>query len=94
MEKVMANGFSDASKAGIAVLQRLDKVRLEPQMCPWCKVRPADEVDHIMARANGGTNSAFNGMYICAVCNRRKSAQPLDDWMDHVRRTYTNPQIE
>jgi len=90
----MSNGFSDATKAGIAVLQRLGGVRVEPQVCPWCKVRPADEVDHITARANGGTNSVFNGMWICVVCNRRKSAQAVEDGLDYVKRTYNIVDVE
>jgi hypothetical protein len=82
---------SGATKAAVAVLQRIGKVNLEGEVCPWCKIRPADEVDHIEARANGGANSAFNGMWICGVCNRRKSARPLEDWIDLVRVPRPNP---
>jgi HNH endonuclease len=78
------DGFTDATKVGIGVLQRLGKVSLGGELCPWCKVRPADEVDHIEARANGGNNSIFNGMWICRACNRRKSASDLEDWIEFV----------
>jgi hypothetical protein len=82
----MSNGFSDATKAGIAVVQRLGGARLDIELCPWCKLRPADEVDHIQAKANGGSNSVFNGMYICKPCNRQKSAMLLEDWIELVRK--------
>jgi HNH endonuclease len=73
--RVDRGGFSDATKAAVAV--------------PfggraWCKIHSADEVDHIEARANGGGNSVFNGMWICGVCNRKKSARELEDWIDYV----------
>jgi hypothetical protein len=76
----MTNGFSDATKAGIAVLQRLGKITTEPEMCPWCKIRPASEFDHIEAKSNGGNHTAFNGMFICRVCNITKRAMSIEDW--------------
>ena len=76
------------------VLQRLRKVRLEPEVCPWCKVRPAAEFDHIEAKANGGNNTAFNGMFICWSCNSRKSAMFVEDWLAYVRETYKVMDVE
>jgi hypothetical protein len=87
-------GFSDATKAAVAVLQRINKVTLDGEVCPWCKVRPADEVDHIEARANGGGNLVWNGMWICGVCNKKKSARPLGDWISLVRKTEGITDIE
>jgi HNH endonuclease len=80
-----SNGFSDATKTAIAILQRVGKINLTGEICPWCKLRPADEVDYIEAKSKGGANSPFNGMWICGTCNRKKSAQPLEDWIDYVR---------
>jgi hypothetical protein len=69
-------------------------VGLDVELCPWCKLRPADEVDHIEARANGGDNSVFNGMYICKVCNLKKSDMPLEDWIQFVRKRENVTDIE
>jgi hypothetical protein len=90
-----SNGsFSDATKAAVAVLQRIGKVNLDGEICPWCKVRPADEVDHIEARKNGGANSVWNGMWICGDCNRKKSASPLERWLDRVREEHGVSDVE
>lgn len=77
-------GFSEAAKAAIAVLQRLNKISLAPEMCPWCKIRPASEFDHIEAKANGGSNTPLNGMFICNPCNNKKRAVSVEDWKDYI----------
>src|SRR5262249_40444081 len=78
--------FSDATKAGIAVLQRLGKLKLSPEVCPWCKINPASEFDHILAKANGGKHTVFNGMFICRSCNAKKRAMSMEDWKEYVRK--------
>jgi hypothetical protein len=79
------NGFSEPTKAAVAVIQRMGKIILNGEMCPWCLFLTGVVVDHIEPKARGGNNSAFNGMWICSVCNRKKSAQPLERWLDQVR---------
>jgi HNH endonuclease len=82
----MSNGgFSEPAKAAIAILQRLGKISLEPELCPWCKIRPASEFDHIEAKANGGSNTPFNGMFICSLCNRKKRAISVEDWIEYIK---------
>ena len=40
--------------------------------CAYCGAK-ATEIDHIVARANGGTNSTYNLVASCKSCNRKKS---------------------
>ena len=40
--------------------------------CVYCRVRFSTEVDHILPRARGGSNSWFNLVGSCAKCNRAK----------------------
>jgi hypothetical protein len=80
------NGFSEPTKAAIAMLQRQGLIRVSAEMCPWCKIRPASEYDHIEAKANGGNNFPTNGMFICYECNRRKSSWSIEDWMTYIKK--------
>lgn len=48
--------------------------------CQYCGRRPPDvllEVDHITAKANGGTDDRENLTTSCFACNRGKGAVPL-----------------
>ena len=40
--------------------------------CVYCGAK-AEEIDHIVPRANGGTNSPYNLVASCRVCNQMKS---------------------
>ena len=80
------SGFSEPAKTAIAILQRLGKIGIGPEMCPWCKREEASEFDHIEAKANGGNNTAFNGMFICSPCNRKKRAMSVEDWVSYIKK--------
>lgn len=62
---------SAADKGGNTRLWR--KIRLEvlerdAYRCHWCGAK-ADQVDHLLARANGGGDSLDNLAAACAACN-------------------------
>ena len=40
--------------------------------CVYCGVK-ADEIDHVIPRSNGGTNSTYNLVAACRSCNEKKS---------------------
>jgi len=49
--------------------------------CQYCGRTPPEvilELDHIIARANGGTDDISNYITACFDCNRGKGAVPLD----------------
>lgn len=45
--------------------------------CAYCRVGPAEEVDHIRPRALGGADDLRNYLAACSPCNRMKSARLL-----------------
>lgn len=47
--------------------------------CVYCGAK-ATEVDHIVPRANGGTNSVYNLVASCKNCNKNKSNLSLKDF--------------
>ena len=47
--------------------------------CSYCGAK-ATEIDHIIARANGGTDSTFNLTPACSSCNKKKSNLSLKDF--------------
>ena len=42
--------------------------------CQYCRTNDANHVDHIIARANGGTSDLDNLTLGCASCNMAKGA--------------------
>lgn len=58
--------------------------------CGYCG-QHATHVDHIVAKANGGTDDDSNLISACASCNLAKGAKVLvrtayydPEWIDHV----------
>lgn len=58
--------------------------------CGYCG-REATTVDHIVARANGGTDDESNLISACNPCNGRKGAKVMvrtayydPDWLDGI----------
>lgn len=47
--------------------------------CSYCGAK-ATEIDHIIAKANGGTNSTFNLTPACRSCNQKKSNLSLKEF--------------
>jgi HNH endonuclease len=47
--------------------------------CVYCGA-PAQEIDHVVPRANGGTNSTYNLVASCKACNQMKSNLALKDF--------------
>lgn len=54
-------------------------MRRDGYLCQVClaggKYRPADEVDHVIPKAQGGSDDPCNLRAICAPCHRIKSAK-------------------
>lgn len=52
--------------------------------CAYCDTPNIPlEVEHILARANGGTNRASNLTLSCRRCNQAKGAQPIEAFLIH-----------
>lgn len=47
--------------------------------CLYCGA-PAQHVDHLIARVEGGTNDLWNLVSSCAFCNQSKNASPWMNW--------------
>ena len=56
--------------------------KLQGGKCGYCREvisSEAEQIDHIVALANGGTNNRTNVQLLCASCNRRKARRdPID----------------
>jgi len=68
---------------------RLSVLDRDNHQCAYCG-REATEVDHIIAKANGGTDDTHNLVAACKPCNGRKSDNPLirNNWYN--KRWLTN----
>ena len=47
--------------------------------CVYCGAK-AEEIDHVIPRSNGGTNSTYNLLASCRACNQMKSNLSLKDF--------------
>lgn len=83
MSKYSSRG-TDWARVRARVLARDDST------CAYCG-REATTVDHIIAKANGGTDDESNLISACSPCNGRKGAKVMvrtaffdRDWLSHV----------
>ena len=56
--------------------------------CVYCGAQ-AKEIDHVIPRANGGTNSTYNLVASCRACNQMKSNLSLKDFGKKMNRDYS-----
>lgn len=47
--------------------------------CSYCGAK-AEEIDHIVPKSKGGTNSSYNLIPTCSSCNKKKSNLSLEDF--------------
>lgn len=68
---------SQWNKTRLMILER------DNYTCAYCG-REATEVDHILAKANGGTDEPSNLVAACKPCNGLKSDKPLvrTNWLN------------
>ena len=57
--------------------------------CVYCGAK-AEEIDHIVPRANGGTNSTYNLAASCRVCNQMKSNKTLKEFGKIMNKDYSH----
>lgn len=57
--------------------------------CVYCGAK-ATEVDHIIPRANRGTNSVYNLVASCRACNKKKSNLSLKDFGKLMNKDYSH----
>ena len=57
--------------------------------CVYCGAR-AEEVDHVVPRSNGGTNSTYNLVAACRRCNEKKSNLSLKAFGKLMGRDYSH----
>ena len=57
--------------------------------CSYCGEK-ATEIDHIIARSNGGTNSTFNLTPACRSCNEKKSNLSLKEFGKLMNKDFSN----
>jgi len=60
---------------------------LEGSSCTYCGA-PAETIDHILARASGGSNDRDNLAPACNRCNKRKQDLPLEVFIRRLREEY------
>lgn len=73
-------GTESASKRGYGTAWRklrLQAMRRDHWLCQPCqakgRVTPATECDHVIPKANGGTDTLNNVQGICAPCHKAKT---------------------
>ena len=57
--------------------------------CVYCGAK-ATEIDHIIPRANGGTDSTYNLVASCRACNQMKSNKTLKEFGKLVGKNYSH----
>ena len=57
--------------------------------CSYCGAK-AEEIDHIVPRAKGGTNSTYNLTPACRACNKKKSNSSLKEFGKIMNRDYSH----
>ena len=57
--------------------------------CVYCGAK-ATEIDHVVPRAKGGTNSTYNLVASCRSCNQMKSNLSLKDFGKKMNRDYSH----
>ena len=57
--------------------------------CSYCGA-PAQEIDHIVPRAKGGTNSTYNLTPACRSCNEKKSNLSLKEFGKLMNKDYSH----
>ena len=57
--------------------------------CVYCGAK-AIEIDHIIARANGGTNSTYNLVASCRTCNQKKSNLSLKEFGKTMNKDFSH----
>lgn len=71
------------------VLNRWRRIRLavldrDNWTCTYCG-RPADQCDHVVPRAAGGSDDLANLVACCGVCNRKKGPRTPEQWGEGAR---------
>jgi HNH endonuclease len=64
----------------LSLTARFEAFNRDDFTCQYCGRHPPDvllEVDHVIPRANGGTNALENLITACFDCNRGKGTRPL-----------------
>ena len=56
--------------------------------CSYCGEK-AEEIDHIISRSNGGTNSTYNLTPACRSCNKKKSNLSLKEFGKLMNKDYS-----
>lgn len=59
---------------------RAEVFRLKGSLCQYCN-NPADQIDHVVALARGGTDDLSNLVPACKSCNSSKQAKPVQQWL-------------
>ena len=57
--------------------------------CVYCGAK-ATEIDHVIPRSNGGTNSTYNLVASCKTCNQMKSNLTLKDFGKKMNKNYSH----
>lgn len=76
-----AAGDGAGKRRAIAAKARFEIFKRDAFTCLYCGRKPPAvtlEVDHVIAVANGGTNTSENLATACSECNGGKSAVPLN----------------
>ena len=68
----------DKGQKRMSMLRLLDR---QGGLCAYCYVIPdSPTIDHIVPRADGGSELEDNWLIVCRECNRKKGRLPLALW--------------
>lgn len=70
----------DSAAPGLSRTKLLARWRARHTLCAYCRVMPADTVDHVVPLILGGTNFEGNLVPACRRCNSSKADRLLVEW--------------
>lgn len=83
--EIVGKEYQQGTLAGYTVKEYL--LEKHNHTCAYCggvSGDPVLEVEHIVPRAKGGTNSIKNLTLSCKCCNQHKNADSLEDWVNRL----------
>lgn len=87
--------YQQGSLYGYEVKEYL--LHLNEHTCQYCKGLSNDnilEVEHIISKANGGTNKLSNLTLACKACNSLKGSLNLDTWLLKLKKSKSKVNME
>lgn len=82
--------YREKERGEIYTAETLEWIKsLAGSECTYCG-KPAQTIDHVLARAKGGSNDRDNLTPACHSCNKRKSTIGVEEFLKRLREEYTD----